>query len=118
METRPWGWFENLDSGEGYLVKKITVLPGKRLSLQRHKERSEWWTVVSGEGAVVQGPSKEMLSQWAITKDSTVLLKKGVIHRMVNTSDSQNLVIIEIQSGECREEDIERLEDDFGREHK
>jgi mannose-6-phosphate isomerase len=93
-----------------FKVKSITVLPGMRLSYQRHARRSEHWFVVQGEGLV----TLDGLDQ-AIAPGSTIDVPVGVCHRIENTG-SADLVFIEVQHGEYfGEDDIERLEDDFGR---
>ena len=108
-ETRPWGSYQNLYEGEDFLVKLIEVLPGKRLSLQKHLKRSEDWTVISGKGvAAVDG---EMIQ---LEAGVTVHVPQTSVHRM-QADESEPLLILELQTGECREDDIERLEDDYGR---
>lgn len=108
-EIRPWGSYRNLADEDGFLVKLIEVLPGKRLSLQKHFKRSEYWTVVSGAGfAEVDG--KEL----PLSPGTTVHVPCTATHRM-RASEDGPLLILELQAGECREDDIERLEDDFGR---
>mgnify|MGYP001115943125 CR=1 FL=1 len=110
-EDRPWGSFTILDEGENYKAKRLEVLPGKRLSYQRHSRRAEHWFVV-------QGTAKVTLN------DAEVIVKMGqaldiplrAAHRIENPSDSEKLVIVEIQTGDYfGEDDIERLDDDFGR---
>jgi mannose-6-phosphate isomerase len=110
-EQRPWGAWHVLDEGPGYKVKRIDVLPGARLSYQLHRHRSEHWTVVRGTATCV-------------VDDETVVLRAGesldvslgAPHRIANTEDG-DLVIIEVQRGDyLGEDDIERLEDDYGRE--
>jgi mannose-6-phosphate isomerase-like protein (cupin superfamily) len=109
-EERPWGLWEVLDEGPGYKVKRIVVRPGCRLSYQTHEHRAEIWNVVAGratcivDGAtLVAGPGEAV--QVAI----------GEPHRITNM-DVEDLVIIEVQLGAyCGEDDICRLEDDFGR---
>jgi mannose-6-phosphate isomerase-like protein (cupin superfamily) len=99
-----------LDEGPGFKVKRIEVLPGKRLSYQRHKHRCEHWMVVRGEGKMtVDGDS------WAVPVGATVDIQVGDAHRIENPG-AELLVFIEIQRGSyLGEDDIERLEDDFGR---
>jgi len=106
----PWGRWEVLLNEPNYKVKRITVLPGKRLSYQKHFKRSEHWMVVKGRGMVtIDG--KEMY----IEKGNTVDIAREVAHRMTNNSD-EDLTFIEIQQGEYfGEDDIIRLEDDYGR---
>ena len=107
---RPWGAWTVLEAGDGYKVKRLEVLPGKRLSLQKHFHRSEHWIVVQGTARVTNGDRVTLLetNQWTFIPVETV-------HRLENP-DSGPLVLIEVQSGnDLRESDIVRLEDDFGR---
>ena len=107
---RPWGRYEVLQESATHKVKCIWVLPGKRLSYQRHKYRAEHWFIVSGRAEVtIDGKSHE------ITSGQSVDFGIGVAHRIANTGDT-NLVFVEVQTGTYfGEDDIERLEDDFGR---
>jgi mannose-6-phosphate isomerase len=110
INKRPWGYFEVLFDAPDHKVKRIVVEPGGILSLQRHKLRSEHWFIVSGKGiASVDGKDYSVQSGSAVD----IPLKKP--HRLENSSD-ENLVIIEVQTGEYfGEDDIERLEDKYGR---
>ncbi|MBN1534814.1 MAG: phosphomannose isomerase type II C-terminal cupin domain [Spirochaetes bacterium] len=108
--VRPWGFYEILADTDSHKVKRITVLPGKRLSLQRHLKRSEHWFVVSGSAVVTCGPRDV-----AVAPGGYVDIPRGEDHRIRNDGD-ENLVFIEIQTGSYfGEDDIIRLEDDFGR---
>jgi mannose-6-phosphate isomerase-like protein (cupin superfamily) len=109
-DDRPWGSYVVLDEAAHYKVKRIVVRAGKRLSLQIHKKRSEHWFVVEGSGRVTVG---EGLVD--VTVGDAVDLPVGTAHRVENTGDV-DLVFIEVQHGESfGEDDIVRLEDDFGR---
>lgn len=111
FEERPWGSFTILDEGENYKVKRLEVLPGKRLSYQRHSRRSEHWFVVRGTAKVTLNDS-EILVHTGEALDIPV----GSAHRIENSPGNENLVIIETQTGDYfGEDDIERLDDDFGR---
>jgi mannose-6-phosphate isomerase len=111
FEERPWGSFTILDEGENYKVKRLEVLPGKRLSYQRHSRRSEHWFVVRGTAKVTLNDS-EILVKTGEALDIPV----GAAHRIENGPDGENLVLIETQTGDYfGEDDIERLDDDFGR---
>jgi len=91
-------------------VKRIVVYPGKRLSLQRHRRRAEHWHVVRGEGLVTR--NKEQIP---VREGDSLDIPLGALHR-VQTLGGSPLVIIEVQRGEYfGEDDIERIEDDFGR---
>ena len=106
---RPWGWYEDLLSGPGYKLKRLLVRQGRRLSLQRHRHRSENWTVVAGTGQLLC--DDRLLDAKA---GSTFHIPCGSIHRA--SGGPGDLLIIEVQHGSTLEEsDIERLEDDFGR---
>jgi mannose-6-phosphate isomerase-like protein (cupin superfamily) len=110
-EERPWGSYLILDEGTNYKVKRIEVLPGKRLSYQKHAHRSEHWLVTGGTAKVTLN-DREILVK---TGDS-IDIPAGAKHRVENPDASQNLVFVEIQTGDYfGEDDIERFEDDFGR---
>ena len=111
FEERPWGSFTILDEGENYKVKRLEVLPGKRLSYQRHSHRSEHWLVVRGTAKVTLN-DVEIIVRTGEALD----IPQGSAHRIENSPDEEKLVIIEIQTGDYfGEDDIERLDDDFGR---
>jgi len=110
VSSPPWGKWEVLLEETTYKVKRVTVLPGKRLSYQKHLRRSEHWMVVEGKGLVTLD-SKEI----HIEKGNTVDIAREVAHRISNVGE-EDLIFIEIQQGEYFEEDdIMRLEDDYGR---
>ena len=110
-ENRPWGGFVILDEGHDYKVKRIEVLPGKRLSYQRHRQRAEHWFVVRGTAKVTLN-GDEIL----VPAGSAIDIGLEVAHRVENPHDSDPLVFVETQTGTYfGEDDIERLEDDFGR---
>jgi mannose-6-phosphate isomerase len=107
---RPWGWYEVLQEAVTHKVKSIHVSPGKRLSYQRHEKRSEHWYVVDGSGEVTLDGKVQVVS-----KGSVIQVPKGALHRISNTGTNE-LVFIEVQTGTYfGEDDIERVEDDFGR---
>jgi mannose-6-phosphate isomerase-like protein (cupin superfamily) len=109
-DDRPWGGYVVLADGEDHKVKRIMVLPGKRLSYQRHERRAEHWFVVSGRGVVTLDGS-----EMAVTTGSAVDVPAGVAHRVANDG-TEPLVFVEVQTGNYfGEDDIQRLEDDFGR---
>ena len=111
-DQRPWGSFTVLDEGENYKVKRIEVLPGKRLSYQRHSRRAEHWYVVSGTAKVTLN-GVEML----VLAGSSVDIAMDDAHRVENPETSETLIFIETQTGDYfGEDDIVRLDDDFGRE--
>lgn len=107
---RPWGKYDSVDQGGCYQVKRITVKPGARLSLQLHHHRAEHWIVVSGSALVTVGAETFVLSE-----NESTYIPIGVIHRLEN-SEQVPLEIIEVQSGSyLGEDDIVRLEDHYGR---
>jgi mannose-6-phosphate isomerase-like protein (cupin superfamily) len=109
-DKRPWGTWEVLATGPEYALKRITVLPGQRLSLQYHNHRSEHWTIVSGEAEVeINGALLRRIG------GEHVHIPLRAAHRIRNTGN-QALVFIEVQVGQHLDElDIIRLEDDYGR---
>ena len=107
---RPWGFYEILSDAPNHKVKRITVYPQKRLSLQRHQKRSEHWFVIEGQGQVTLG--NDFLK---IQAGSSIDIPARSSHRIENTGNT-NLVFIEVQTGTYfGEDDIERIEDDYGR---
>lgn len=111
FEQRPWGSFTVLAAGENYKVKRIEVLPGKRLSYQRHARRAEHWFIVNGTAKVTLN-GVEILVKTGNVLDIAI----GDAHRVENPDSSILLVFIEIQTGNYfGEDDIVRLDDDFGR---
>ena len=111
FDQRPWGSFTVLDEGDNYKVKRIEVLPGKRLSYQRHSRRAEHWYVVSGTAKVTLN-GVEIL----VKTGEAVDIAREDAHRVENPGDAELLVFIETQTGDYfGEDDIVRLDDDFGR---
>jgi mannose-6-phosphate isomerase-like protein (cupin superfamily) len=109
-DNRPWGSWHVLDEAEGYKVKRIVVSPASRLSLQKHEFRAEHWFVVAGTATCTVGEETVVL-----TTGEAVDIQIGQAHRIANLGDEE-LVIIEVQRGSYfGEDDIVRLEDDYGR---
>ena len=107
---RPWGKYDTVDAGEHYQVKRITVNPGAKLSLQMHHHRAEHWVVVSGSAKVTNGDETFLLSQ-----NESTYIPIGVKHALENPEEIP-LEIIEVQSGlYLGEDDIIRFEDNYGR---
>ena len=107
---RPWGWFQTMDLGARFRVKRIVVLPGKRLSLQKHHHRAEHWIVVRGTAQVTR--DAEMV---LVRENESIYLPLGCTHRLENPGRIP-VEIVEVQTGAYLEEDdIVRFEDDFGR---
>ena len=110
FDRRPWGSYTVLEEDRGFKVKRIEVLPGKRLSYQKHAQRAEHWFVV-------EGTAKVTLDDREITvrAGEAIDIPIGAAHRVENPDD-ENLVFIEVQRGSyLGEDDIVRLQDDYGR---
>lgn len=110
ISERPWGKYEVLQESATHKVKCIWVNPGKRLSYQRHKFRAEHWFIVAGSGEVtIDGKVT------TFKPGDTIEFGIGVLHRISNTG-TEDVVFVEVQTGTYfGEDDIERVEDDFGR---
>lgn len=107
---RPWGWYESVDQGPRFQVKRILVNPGARLSLQMHHHRAEHWIVVAGTAEVTKGSTVVLL-----TENQSTYIQLGETHRLANPGKLP-LEIIEVQSGSyLGEDDIVRFEDNYGR---
>jgi mannose-6-phosphate isomerase-like protein (cupin superfamily)/Fe-S-cluster containining protein len=107
---RPWGNFDSVDEGTRYKVKRITVNPGAKLSLQKHKHRAEHWVVVSGTAKVYRNDE-----EFILTENESIFIPLGHVHSLENPGDTP-LEIIEVQSGSyLGEDDIIRFEDKYGR---
>jgi mannose-1-phosphate guanylyltransferase/mannose-6-phosphate isomerase len=107
---RPWGWYDSIDSGSRFQVKRIMVKPGASLSLQMHHHRAEHWIVVSGTAEVTNGENVILL-----TENQSTYIPLGTTHRLANPGKVP-LEIIEVQSGSyLGEDDIVRFEDTYGR---
>lgn len=108
-EERPWGWFETIEEKENYKLKKIYVSPNQQFSLQYHNHREEHWVVVEGSGTIT-------LDEITIPVEVGYSFKIGVkqVHRMKAGPDG--ILFYEVQMGDkCDEDDIVRIEDDYGR---
>ncbi|MGY4828028.1 mannose-1-phosphate guanylyltransferase/mannose-6-phosphate isomerase [Sphaerotilaceae bacterium SBD11-9] len=107
---RPWGWYDSIDCGERFQVKRIMVKPGASLSLQMHHHRAEHWIVVSGTAEVTNGDKVTLL-----TENQSTYIPLGQVHRLANPGKVP-LEIIEVQSGSyLGEDDIVRFQDTYGR---
>ncbi len=112
---RPWGHYQSLDQGRRHQVKRIVVNPGARLSLQKHAHRDEHWTVVEGVAEVTVGMEPDALQVLTVRENESAFIPKGAIHRMANLGKTP-VTVIEVQVGDyLGEDDIVRLEDDYGR---
>ena len=109
--SRPWGWYDSLDEGENFKVKRIQVNPGASLSLQKHTKRAEHWVVVKGIAEVMCNDKKIILKE-----NESTYIPLGHTHRLSNPG-KDILEIIEVQSGKyLGEDDIERFDDNYGRQ--
>ena len=108
--NRPWGWYDSVDEGERFKVKRIQVKPGASLSLQMHHHRAEHWIVVKGIAEITNG--NQVLT---LTENQSTYIPQGQTHRLANPGN-EPLEIIEVQSGSyLGEDDIVRFEDTYGR---
>jgi len=111
FDQRPWGSYTVLDSGADYKVKRIEVLPQKRLSYQKHARRSEHWFVVRGIAKITLNDVEKL-----VKSGESVDIPVGTAHRVENPDSDNLLVFIETQTGDYfGEDDIVRIEDDFDR---
>jgi mannose-1-phosphate guanylyltransferase/mannose-6-phosphate isomerase len=109
---RPWGWYDSIDEGGRFKVKRIQVKPGASLSLQKHHHRAEHWVVVKGTAEISCGGTKMLLAEIQST-----YIPLGEMHRLTNPGTIP-LEIIEVQSGSyLGEDDIVRIEDSYGRKN-
>jgi mannose-1-phosphate guanylyltransferase/mannose-6-phosphate isomerase len=107
---RPWGWYDSIDEGGRFKVKRIQVKPKASLSLQKHHHRAEHWIVVTGTAEITNGD--KLLT---LTENQSTYIPLGEVHRLANPG-SIPLEIIEVQSGSyLGEDDIVRFEDTYGR---
>ena len=110
-DERPWGSYEVVLDAPDHKVKQIVVKPGKRLSYQKHARRAEHWFIVRGNGTVTLDDTPVL-----VAPGTAVDIALGASHRIENTGDD-DLVFVEVQHGDYfGEDDIVRLEDDFGRQ--
>jgi mannose-6-phosphate isomerase len=110
FDRRPWGSYTVLEEDRGFKVKRIEVLPGKRLSYQKHAQRAEHWFVVEGTAKVTLDDEET-----TVRAGESIDIPIGSAHRVENPAE-ENLVFIEVQRGSyLGEDDIVRLQDDYGR---
>ena len=108
---RPWGTYEIITKGNGFQVKRLIINPDSRLSLQWHRHRDETWVIVRGVAEIEVNKNKKNLGS-----GENVFVARTITHRIKNISVVEPLEIIEVQTGDyLGEDDIERLEDDYGR---
>jgi len=107
-EFRPWGWFKVLQRGDKYCVKQLYVEPDMRISYQFHRHRTEDWVVVEGDGVITQNDIETECK----VGDTFFI---GIEQRHRITGGKKGITIIEVQRGDCKEDDIVRLKDDYNR---
>lgn len=108
--SKPWGWYLDHVRRPDFVYKTITVYPGAQLSLQRHRLRDEVWFVARGTIGVVVDDR-----QWRAHQGESIYVPAGAVHRIQNPDTQDTAVVKEVQVGKCDEDDIERIEDDYGR---
>ena len=109
--NRPWGWFETVDEGNNFKVKRIQVKSGAKLSYQSHTFRNEHWAIVRGRATIIQNDK-----QMTLEHDESTFIKMGVKHQLIN-QEKVPLEIIEVQTGvKVMEDDIVRFKDLYGRD--
>jgi mannose-1-phosphate guanylyltransferase/mannose-6-phosphate isomerase len=107
---RPWGYYESVDAGPRFQVKRLMVKPGHALSLQRHRQRAEHWVVVSGKARVTRGDAV-----FDVAENESTYIPPKTKHRLENAT-TEPLLLVEVQSGSyLGEDDIERFEDRYDR---
>ena len=107
---KPWGYYKDYFRNDQVVFKKIVVQPGQSISYQLHHKREEFWYVVSGRGAM-----RLNASVWKVGPGSYFHIKTNESHQLINNGND-DIVAYEMQFGKCSEEDIVRLEDEYGRE--
>ena len=106
--SKPWGWYKDLKRTPHVVVKEIYIKPFSKFSLQKHFNREECWYVIRGYGKLTLGTRA-----YTVGPGDSYIVEKEVIHRLEAYSDG--LTFMEVQRGDCTEEDIVRIEDDYGR---
>lgn len=110
--VRPWGEFYSLHKGPGWCLKTIHIKPKKRLSLQYHNQRSEYWMLVEGDATATTRADDNSLVRKRLVKNELFHVPLGMHHRLESKKGG---VVVEIAMGDFDENDIVRIEDDFGR---
>ena len=113
FEFKPWGWYLTLEENIDHKIKKIYLKPNHRFSLQYHNHRTEDWVIVEGSGTIATAPQMTVGIIKPCTVGDLFHIPPKHIHRA--TAGDDGLVFIEVQRGICEENDIVRLEDDYGR---
>lgn len=114
---RPWGSFADAHREQDIVCKRIVINPGHAISYQRHMKRGEFWYILSGEGQLKHSLSTNPLVEYSVIKigpGSTIEIPSNMAHQLICYGD-EPLILWEMQFGDCSEEDIERLHDNYGR---
>jgi mannose-6-phosphate isomerase-like protein (cupin superfamily) len=107
---KPWGGYTDYFRSDRVVFKKIVILPGEEISYQMHSKRSEFWYVIEGTGLL----RWNNVNNWKVAPGFTIEIRKNDSHQLINTGDI-DLVVYEMQFGECSEDDIVRMEDKYER---
>lgn len=113
MTERPWGSFKNLDAGLGWYLKTLRIRPHSKLSLQYHEHRSELWMLAEGEASAVIRHGSGLYEWVKLNPGEVFRVGRGAVHRL--RTDGWPAVVVELSFGDFREDDIIRIEDDYGR---
>ncbi len=108
IEFKPWGFYMTLEENKDYKVKRIYVKPNQQFSLQYHEHREEHWTIIEGIGTITQGEVESI-----IRPGEYAYIPVKQVHRLHGGNDG--ITFFEVQRGVCKENDIVRLKDDYGR---
>tara|TARA_A100001201_G_C4087355_1_gene200953 strand:+ start:1614 stop:1961 length:348 start_codon:yes stop_codon:yes gene_type:complete len=106
--NKPWGWYKDLERSPSLVIKKLYIKPFSRFSLQKHFKRDEYWQIVSGYGKITLNSQQK-----TVGPGDSFKIAKGDVHRLEAYADG--ITFVEVQTGECFEKDIVRLEDDYNR---
>lgn len=105
---KPWGWYQVLSQGPDYVTKELFIKPSQKFSLQKHFKREEHWHILEGSGILTLGDTKQIVSP-----GDHIFVPLEKVHRL--EASSSGLLFFELQRGDCDEDDILRLEDDYDR---
>ena len=115
MIVKPWGWYRDIERKRNYVVKELFIRSGESISLQYHNLRKEWWHVLSGDGELFTAKNiNDPIVHCYVKTGDTISIDLKQIHR-VTAKIGSDLRILEVQYGKCREDDIVRLDDFYGR---
>lgn len=112
FNKRPWGAYKSYIGGDDWHLKTLHLTAGSRLSLQRHKDRDEFWMLTEGDATATLGSARDALTEVPLVKGEMIAVPRGTYHRLTTREGSS---IVEVMQGRYDEDDIERFEDDYGR---